>query len=203
MGKEITAKDLQVGDILIHVPGKGLMDFGHVMMVYEPNAKNTNKIQVIHATGHLNGFLKDDNQQKDGNTYYYLVRGVNVHRPPWHKVNDDYVEEKKRDLLAVADAIGKSATYGVYRAMRLKIGDCKFGADARSRLEKYDTRLRCQEELVVSKVTCAEAVVLTYQLTFGEAMGEFFIEADAAHIMPGTLDELLTKVWGKPDWIPR
>ena len=47
----------------------------------------------------------------------------------------------------------------------------------------------------VRTITCSEAVILCYQLTFAEGNSPFFILLDAAHTMPGTLKTWLEKHW--------
>jgi hypothetical protein len=47
----------------------------------------------------------------------------------------------------------------------------------------------------VTKVSCAEAVILAYQIIFSEQDKPFFINKDAAHTMPGTLKDWLEANW--------
>jgi hypothetical protein len=173
---------------------------GHVGMIYEPNA-NRYKIKVIHAQGQGKNFHIEANQQQRGNSFSFLLdNNILAFRPPWGKCQDR--QGRQRVLQQVAEGIRDHAEYGYYRAIRLCVGSSKFSDGARGRLAKYRGRyqyglLEGGKGKFVSTVTCAEAVILCYQLAFGEADHPFFIRLDAAHTMPATLGEWLGKHWEK------
>jgi hypothetical protein len=54
----------------------------------------------------------------------------------------------------------------------------------------------------VTKITCSEAVILCYQLSFAES-SPYFIQKDAAHTLPRTLAEYLKTAvagWTMVQW---
>ena len=187
---------LETGDI-----GINAADWpGHVMMCYSGGSDTSDQTIIIHANASKN-FHKAPQQYSVNNALGYLLDSSStwIFRPPWEKIGNQQAHRKKEELKAIADAISRSSMYGKYRAVRLQLGDSSFGGDARARLAKY--RLRKAQFLAgasakfVSTVTCAEAVILSYQLTFGELDAPFFIHKDAAHTMPRTLKDWLKSNW--------
>jgi hypothetical protein len=180
---------LETGDIAINTKWPG-----HVMLVLEGHA-NGDKVQIVHGTNSGN-FKITSNMALDGGMVSYLVRNETwVFRPPW-ELYGVHAEYKKRELQQIAKAMARSAKYGKYRAVRLFLGDSNFGPDARARLVKYHQRKQAfiagGSDKFVSTITCAESVILCYQLTFYETQkAPFFILKDAAHTMPVTLKEWL------------
>src|SRR6185436_16953089 len=108
----------------------------------------------------------------------------------WHFKPKLFSSDNKGRLKEVASAIQKSAKYGLYRAVRLFVGSSTFGDDAKKRLDKYRKRLVKGGDKLVTTITCVEAVVLCFQLTFDES-SPYFIQKDAAHTMPRTLAQYL------------
>ncbi len=191
----------EVGDVVVDLSSF----FGHVMMVYDVDDLG-NPIRIIHATSE-NDFHVADNDAAP----LFLADSVWVFRPNWGLLIPNMVEGKKRQLIRIANAIANSAEYGYYRAFRLAFGDSSFNADSRERLHKYVGRkaLALADEFVgayrgrrnlagagqaapdfVTTVTCSEAVILAYQLAFGEG-SRYFIYKDAAHTMPRELKDWL------------
>lgn len=176
---------LETGDVIYMDGGP----FGHIGMAYDANT-------IIHAqmTGN---FHKDPNQTMEGGRISYLVDGANtrVFRPPWAKCAN--ADARKRVLQQVADAIAAGAVYGAYRAVRLLLGSSDFGPDAYRRFMKYRDRYNADKGTparfaeagreVIKTVTCSEAVIVTYQLSFPLGEKPFFIGLDGAHAMPRTL----------------
>jgi len=183
----------EVGDVVVFAGTPG-----HVGMVYtDGDAWYAHCIHATHKLGFHLGNLRMD-------------PGDAVFRAPWDRLDETRREEKKEKLKLVADSIANTATYGMYRASRLLLGKSEFGTGARGRLQKYIGR--CQDKIssstamgegdkFVSTVTCAEAVILCYQITFYElretigVRGVFFIRKDAAHTMPKTLKKWLAVNW--------
>ena len=176
---------MEAGDIIIFSSG-----FGHVAMAYDDK-------QVIHGNATRDFHMVPAVQQKGGN-FSYFEQGGKVFRPPWDKIGENVRVNYQAKLQENALAISGSAKYGLYRAVRLLIGDSSYGPGAAARLQKYRERMRAGGTKNVSKITCAEAVILAYQLTFLEHGGPGFIKLDAAHAMPGTLGKWLKANWGDP-----
>ena len=179
----------ETGDIMIE---KGWP--GHVGMIYDEG--DDDHASYIHAQGGTN-FHITPIYIAASYTYHKRSETVNVYRPPWKYISmigfNSVIDSYKAKLKQMADKIKQSATYGRYRAFRLELGDSKFDSDARERLEKYKSRLDNKSGKFVTTVTCAEAVMLCYQLTFAESHFPFFIGLDAAHTMPHTLEKWLIK----------
>ena len=189
----------EVGDILITRKSPG-----HVIMVCEGGS--TSKAKVIHAQWRKNFHIEPVQQSKStgsGTNYTYLDDNVDKYSPPWGKREDKAL--KQQHLVKVARFIMQSAEYGLYRAFRLWAGNDTYGKSAKSRLEKYQKRLNGLETTgtltkkrikFVTTITCSEAVILCYQLTFAES-DPLFIKLDAAHSMPHTLGNYLKdQGWG-------
>ncbi|MDB5414103.1 MAG: hypothetical protein JWR10_2438 [Rubritepida sp.] len=175
---------IETGDIL-YMPGGA----GHIGMAYD------NKT-IIHAQ-FFGNFHKEPNQKDKGGVLSYMASGAGilVFRPPWAKCPD--AAARKATLQRVSDAISVGAVYGAYRAVRLLLGSSAFGPDAFTRLMKYRERYEANKGTpalfaqagneVIKNVTCSEAVIVTYQLTFPLHEEQFFVRLDAAHAMPSTL----------------
>ena len=117
--------------------------------------------------------------------------GLRIFRPPWDKLGAG-ADAKKAELRRIADLISATAEYGIYRAVRLFLGDSSFGPGAATRLQKYRDRLLAVGHggapgPIIKTVTCSEAVIITYQLAFPLSEAPFFIRLDGAHAMPSTL----------------
>lgn len=184
------------GDVIIYDGSPG-----HVAMIYEPAVGRT-PAKVIHAQLKGNFHIEPMTSESGGTTHYMVDNNANVYTPPWAKCPN--ADLKKREIRRIADAIAQHAKYGVYRAIRLWAGSSIYGPKAHQRLQKYRDRANrnFQDEKGAAKfvttVTCAEAVILCYQLTFADGTDPFFIRLDGAHAMPKTLGEWLTKNWGAP-----
>jgi hypothetical protein len=159
---------------------------GHIGMAYDDKT-------IIHAQMKGN-FHKDADQQDNNGQMSYLSEGadLSIFRPPWEKLAAGQADVKKAELRRVADLISQGAEYGAYRAVRLLIGDSSFGPGAATRLQKYRDRLLAvtfqgARGPIIKTVTCSEAVIVTYQLSFPLSDAPFFIRLDAAHAMPKTL----------------
>ncbi|MES2259281.1 MAG: hypothetical protein V4724_12210 [Pseudomonadota bacterium] len=173
---------METGDIVIFSSG-----FGHVAMAFDERF-------VFHANETSNFHLVAAADKKG----HLFEQGGKVFRPPWEKMGEAVTANYKAELQENAKAIGRSAKYGIYRAVRLFLGDSTYGPNAAARLQKYRDRMRAGSAKTVSKITCAEAVILSYQLTFLEHGGPCFIKLDAAHAMPSTLEKWLRANWGDP-----
>lgn len=187
----------QIGDI-----GISLNEWpGHVMMCYSGGDEYSDKTIIIHANNANNFHKVTQMFERDGSIGYMFDSDRHwIFRPPWGHLAPELAAQRMRELQAVADAIAHSATYGGYRAFRLFVGDSSFGAGARERLEKYKGRRALvlaggAPGKFVTKVSCAEAVILAYQIIFSEQDKPFFINKDAAHTMPGTLKDWLEANW--------
>jgi hypothetical protein len=182
--------DLQTGDIAINAGSWP----GHVMMVYEGGGLESAKTKIIHGQNSGNFHIDDQLGQKGHIVTHLVDTGTWVFRPPWDKLGGN-AETRRDELKKVAGGIAKSAKYGLYRAVRLFLGSSEFGADARTRLQKYRERrtnfMLGSAPKFVSTITCAEAVILAYQITFKDDEAPFFIKKDAAHTMPRTLRDYL------------
>jgi hypothetical protein len=172
---------------------------GHVGMVY--SAGRGEQAEIIHAQ-RRGGFHIDQNvtTNASGSTFSYLIdAGDWVFRPPWAAHAHINKATKQAGLQAVARDIRDHAQYGVYRAVRLLFGSSTFGEGAKQRLAKYKQRRQdgFPRNKFVTTVTCSEAVILCYQMTFDEDDTPFFIQLDAAHAMPKTLKSWLSTRWTK------
>lgn len=99
-------------------------------------------------------------------------------------------QERASQLSEVMDAIS-GAGYRKNFANAL-IGSSKPGPAMWERIGKYWEKLQKKESPVVNAVTCAEAAILCYQLTFFcYAPTPLVIDLDAKHSMPGTLEKWL------------
>ncbi len=177
--------DVETGDIL-YFPDR---PFHHIGMAYDART-------VIHAN-HKKNFHKTSDQYETGSQSFYMSEGAGVEhfRPPWAKCSN--ADARKAELQRVADAIAAGAEYGKYRAVRLFAGDSAFGPEAFTRLMKYRERYEMGKATpdrfskpgneVIKTVTCSEAVIIAYQLTFPLGERPFFINLDGAHAMPNTL----------------
>lgn len=170
----------EIGDIVI----KNDKWPGHVLMcVTAKNGRNSEKF--IHATWNCNFSIDDQVENKDG-VMAYLINDVDVHFSP----SVPFSAVRKAEIVNVAERIASTTKYGLYRATRLLFGSKTFGSGARSRLNKYHSRLKSGIGHVVATVTCSEAVLLCHQLTSKENELSF-INLDAAHTMPRDLLEYL------------
>jgi hypothetical protein len=164
------------GDIIVNNAGA----FGHVAMCFdEEDADGVGAVTFIHGTNKGNFSIDEKVKVID-----------EVKSNFWHFKPKNFTADNKAKIKEVAGAIQRSAKYGLYRAVRLFVGSSAFGKDARKRLDKYKERLAQGGKKLVTTITCVEAVVLCYQLTFDESSA-YFIQKDAAHTMPRTLAEYL------------
>jgi hypothetical protein len=176
----------ETGDITIAAAG-----VGHVGMFIDPKT-------IMHAQN--TGGVHTDLQRSVGADGSYRYFTDYAYRPPWAKLGATKAA-CQAELVGVAHRMKDRVPYGIWRAVRLFVGDSKFGSGAEARLKKYYERLTFirshPKSLLVTKVTCVEAVVLTYQLAFYEnRVQPFFIKLDAAHTMPHTLEAwLLANEW--------
>lgn len=126
-----------------------------------------------------------------------------IFRPPWGNLSLQ-AEARKAELVRVAQAMIPGAKYGAYRAVRVFLGAGGFGPDAYTRFMKYRQRYEANKgspanfaiagNEVVKTVTCTEAVMIMYQLTFPLQERPFFMNLDAAHTMPRDLRD-----WFRPN----
>ncbi|MDB5308034.1 MAG: hypothetical protein JWO38_2236 [Gemmataceae bacterium] len=166
---------IATGDIFYWTSGPG-----HIGMAYDD--KN-----VIHAQMKGNFHVDTDQQNNNGQMSYLSdTAGMQIFRPPWEKLGAG-ADAKKAELRRVAELISRRTEYGAYRAIRLFLGDSSFGPGAATRLQKYRDRLLAGTQPIIKTVTCSEAVIITYQLSFPLSEAPFFIRLDGAHAMPGTL----------------
>lgn len=117
-----------------------------------------------------------------------------IFRPPWASLGEAPAQVRKDELVRVAQAMIPGAKYGAYRAIRVFLGASGFGPDAYKRFMKYRQRYEANKGTpanfaiagneVVKTVTCTEAVIIMYQLTFPLQERPFFMNLDAAHTMP-------------------
>lgn len=176
----------QIGDITISASGPG-----HVGMFIAPDV-------IMHAQNR-GGVHTDPLLKVTGGRFDYFTEFA--FRPPWEKMTEAARAPKQAALLQIANRMTDRVPYGIWRAIRLFAGSTTFGSGAETRLKKYWERLNLirgdANTKLVTKVTCVEAVVLTYQLAFySDRIAPFFIQQDAAHTMPHTLQEwLLRNKW--------
>jgi hypothetical protein len=172
----------QIGDIIINTS----VTFGHVLMCYKPGAGSP---EFIHATN-KGGFSVEAHPNNgllfNSNSKVFRAKGITEHN--------------KGEIIKHADLVKRSAKYGSFRAIRLLAGSSEFGKGAKARLEKYKLHIDYGIANPIKTVTCSEAVMLCYQLTFLEADNQF-IRLDAAHTMPETLKKYLSDSahWIAPD----
>lgn len=178
----------QTGDIIIFKSG-----FGHVAMCFEPGSNNE-KTTFIHAKSTGNFHITEHQQINDDGSIAYMV-DKNYWQFRLININDaDKVKLKK-----AATAVSQKAKYGIGRAIRLAVGNSSFDDGARKRLAKYQIRFEeANPEKLITTITCSEAIIICYQLTFNEAAPQF-IKKDAAHTMPRTLAQYLAG--NKESWI--
>ncbi|MEM7213257.1 MAG: hypothetical protein AAF479_15455 [Pseudomonadota bacterium] len=189
---------LDTGDIII---SRGWP--GHAMLVYDDR-------QIIHGQGKTNGFHKSwlKGTNKAG-VYWHIADGEHVYKFPWHAYNHVQQQEIKAKIKFYADAIEKTATYGMYRALRLQLGNSHFGKGAAERLQKYRARFGTPSswddidriihvgniDKGVKKITCVEAVAIALQLATPVGTPGF-VALDGAHTMPSQLGTFLKSTWG-------
>lgn len=173
---------VETGDIMIFSKR-----FGHVAMVYDEN-------RVVHGQYNGNFHLDDLESEKEG-VISHFSDGAVTYKFPWHRYNEAEKAGYQARIRNAADVIMRSSKYGIYRAIRLKIGSSNYGAGAYGRLMKYRERMANGGGKVVSTITCAEAAILSLQLTFLENGGPGFIKLDGAHAMPATLGKWLKANW--------
>jgi hypothetical protein len=172
----------EIGDIIIFSGTPG-----HVGMVAAPDPDGD--VWYIHAQIGA-GFHFTQNQTKKDEKDEWKIRFNDwVYRPPWGAHPQFNKQTKQSELQRVANDISNYASYGGYRMVRLLIGSRTFGEEARARLAKYKQRRQdgFPRNKFVKNITCSEAVILCYQMTFDEGDHPFFIHLDAAHAMPKTL----------------
>jgi hypothetical protein len=177
---------LETGDILIFSSGL----WGHTAMCYDTK-------QAVHGNNardfHLDPLTKT--VEKDGHPIVEpFDQGAEVFKPPWGRIGGQK-ENYQASIRQHADNIMRTAKYGLYRAMRLELGSSTYGPGAYARLQKYRDRLLASSPKGVTTITCSEAVILCFQLTFLENGGPGFIKLDAAHAMPRTLAKWLRANW--------
>jgi hypothetical protein len=166
---------IETGDIFHWTSGAG-----HIGLAFDGK-------RIIHAQMKGNYHLDNDQQDDNGQMSYLSdTPGMQIFRPPWSKLGAG-AEAKKAELRRVAELLSQRAEYGAYRAIRLFVGDSSFGPGAAGRLQKYRDRMLAGTQPIIKTVTCSEAVIVTYQLSFPLAESPFFIRLDGAHAMPGTL----------------
>ncbi len=172
----------EIGDITI-----AAASVGHVGMFIAPD-------RIMHAQNkggvHTDALLT----VVDGTKFEYFT--AFAYRPPWKRLPEAERLARKTDMVRIANRMSDRVPYGIYRAIRLFLGSSTFGTGAEARLKKYWERLNLirgdANTKQVTKVTCVEAVVLTYQLAFYEnRVQPFFINLDAAHTMPHALETWL------------
>lgn len=181
----------EIGDITISAGSPG-----HVGMFMGPDT-------IMHAqnTGgvHSDPLMAEKIGQGGSVSYEYFTSFA--YRPPWNDLPEGTRTARKADLARIAARMNNRVPYGLYRAIRLFLGSTTFGSGAQERLKKYWERLNLirgdANTKLLTKVTCVEAAVITYQLAFYEARTTpFFINLDAAHTMPHTLEKwLLANRW--------
>lgn len=179
----------KTGDIIIKNDGA----FGHVLMCFvEEDDSGVGDVSFIHGTnqGNFDFCNKLAIEEEKGNY--------------WHFKPNNISEADKVKIMATAEKIKTSAKYGVYRAVRLFLGNSDFGKSAKDRLNKYKKREAEKSDKFITTITCVEAVVICYQVVFSES-SPHFIKKDAAHTMPRTLAKYLRETPGgwtmerKPD----
>jgi hypothetical protein len=153
---------------------------GHTAMCFdEEDANGVGDVTFIHGTNAGNfsiGQKVDVINELKANFWHFKPIGLTA--------------ANKQSLRDVATAMQRTAKYGFYRAIRVFVGSSTFGEDALMKLIKYRTRLANGADKFVSTMTCAEAVILCYQLSFDPG-SPYFIQRDAAHVMPRDLAHLL------------
>lgn len=110
-----------------------------------------------------------------------------------------YAREAARLAILMTSGNKTTEDFGKYSRKRLWGGMLfghKFGTGARARLEKYadDDHRRFGPK----NVTCAEFVVLCYQMASDNNQQASFIQLDAKHTMPWSLEEYLLQ--NSTDW---
>ena len=165
------------------------MLFGHFGMAVSTT-------HIIHATNkgnfHVSSNDSYDPKLKVQKPAISMDSQNRVFRPPWATCVD--APARKLELVRVAEALARGAEYGNYRAIRVFMGGGGFGPDAYQRFMKYRQRYEANKGTpanfalpgneVIKTLTCTEAVIVTYQLTFPMGERPFFINLDAAHTMP-------------------
>ncbi len=167
--------NIETGDILHWSSGPG-----HIGMAFDGRS-------IIHAQMKGNFHIDADQMEKDGViTYLSNSSKLSIFRPPWDKLGAG-AAAKKAELRRVAELLSRRAEYGAWRAVRLLLGDSKYGPNTASRLAKYRQRMNGGVQPIIATVSCSEAVIVTYQLAFPLGELPFFIRLDGAHAMPSTL----------------
>lgn len=176
---------LETGDIMIFSKG-----FGHVALAYDSK-------RAVHGQ-YKGNFHLEDLQTEKGGVIGHFASGSKVYKFPWDKYGAATKAAYQARIQNAANVIMQSSKYGIYRAIRLKLGSSNYGPSAYGRLMKYRERMAKGGNKVVSTITCSEAAILSMQLTFLENGGPGFIKLDGAHTMPATLGKYLEASWGAP-----
>lgn len=186
----------RTGDILVNTRGPG-----HAAMIYRGDGD----------TGMMVGFTPVQIIHAQSKTHFH----VSTYNPTWPKTwhfspSTPLTDEQQAMLRKVADVIKEKAEYGVGRMItRLPFTKSKWSDDAAGRVKKYGDRLdqyfmESHLEMsgsgfqphsqgnkasmkVVSKVTCAEAVLLCYQLMVRDPIMPLFPKLNARGTMPSAL----------------
>jgi hypothetical protein len=154
---------LETGDIFFN---SGLI--GHAAIVYDSN-------EYYHANS-AKGFHSD----MDPNS----AKKDKILRPPG--LGASQKEKLQNTITAISTAGYRKNMFNA------AFGSKQFGPSAKKRLDKYQERLLKDENPVIA-VTCAEACILCYQLTFyDEPNSPFFIDLDGKHSMPANLAKWLS-----------
>lgn len=170
----------KTGDIIIKNDGA----FGHVLMCFvEEDDNGVGDVSFVHGTnkGDFN-FCNRLAIEEEKENY-------------WHFKPNNISKDNKIKIMATAEKVMTSAKYGVYRAIRLFLGNSDFGKGAKSRLDKYRWREAVKGDKFITTITCVEAVVICYQVVFSES-SPHFIKKDGAHTMPRTLAKYLRETPG-------
>jgi hypothetical protein len=174
---------VETGDIMIFSE-----KFGHVALVYDAK-------RAVHGQ-YFGNFHLEDLQTEKANGHIEQFSGNSVtYKFPWHRYGEAEKAGYQARIQNAANVIMQSSKYGLYRGLRLQLGSSNYGKSARGRLNKYRERMARGGDKMVTTITCAEAAILSLQLTFLENGGPGFIKLDGAHTMPATLEKWLKANW--------
>ena len=134
----------------------------------------------------------------------HAMGGMGVHVSTWPYRGPVFrpiniTEGRLAEIHRLARMLREATQYGIGRAIfKSWSGSSTYSASARDRLQKYRDRMAAfpalgehQGRLVVKNVYCSEYVVLLFQLAAPDEDDPYFIELNAKHVLPKTLERWL------------
>jgi len=188
---------LETGDIIISLnldSWYGPLDPGHALMCYSGGDEGDKKTMLVHGNGVNNFHIIPQLHEKNGMySYTYASSQHWLFRPPWHLVPGHLLDTERQRFKKIIDEMIRGTEWTKQRAFSSIWGTTTFDTAAREKLKKYKRRSQTvfnnatpPDGYIVKQITCAEAVILTYQITFEED-SPLFIKICAHHTWPRNL----------------